>query len=71
MPAGHVHVGRWFETEQIALELQGFSWMHGLMQLLDLHAKLSGHSSSEEQPTSTGAAIDNKHNTKDLEFQTF
>jgi hypothetical protein len=34
--------------------------MQGLIQLLDLQAKLSGHSSSEEQPTSTGAAKVNR-----------
>jgi hypothetical protein len=25
VPGGHVQVGLWFDTEQIALELQGFS----------------------------------------------
>jgi hypothetical protein len=56
VPAGQVHVGLWLETEQMALELHGFSCTQGLMQLLDRHAKLRGHSSSAEQPTSTGAA---------------
>lgn len=57
MPAGQVQVGLWLDTEQMALELQGFSWTQGLMQLRDRQAKLSGHSSSAEQPTSTGAAL--------------
>ena len=57
MPAGHVHVGRWLETEHTALELQGFSCTQGFIQLLDRHAKLRGHSSSAEHPTSTGAAF--------------
>jgi len=43
------------DTEQIALELQGFSWTQGLIQLLDRQARLNEHSSSAEQPSITGS----------------
>jgi len=44
----------------MAVGLQGFSVAHGLMQLLCRHARVEGHSSSPEHPTSTGAALMHK-----------
>jgi len=55
VPGGHVHVALWFVTEHIAEGLQGLFAAHGFMQLLDTQAWNEEHSSSEEQPASTGA----------------
>ena len=49
-------------TVHSALELQGLSTAQGLTQALFLQAILNGHSSSEEQPTSIGAAMNLKNN---------
>lgn len=57
VPGGHVHVALWFATEQIAEGLQGLFVAHGFMQLLDTHAWNEEHSSSEEQPASTGSTV--------------
>jgi hypothetical protein len=40
---------------------QGFSTVHGLMHFLFWQACVAGHSLSEVQPDSTGAAVGNKH----------
>jgi hypothetical protein len=55
VPGGHVHVALWFVTEHIADGLQGLFVAQGFMQLLDTQAWNEEHSSSEEQPASTGS----------------
>ena len=56
VPGGHVHKGLWFETVHVAVELHGLFAIHGFTQLLPMQAWADEHSSSEEQPTSIGAA---------------
>lgn len=54
MPGGHLQVGSWFLTEQVANGLQGLSVAQGLIQALFWQAWEEGHSKSEEQPISRG-----------------
>ena len=49
-PGGHLQVALWFRISHIAVELQGLSVVHGLMQFLLRQAWVAEHSMSEEQP---------------------
>jgi len=56
VPGGQVHTALWFVTEHLADWLQGLFVVQGFTQLLEMHAWNEGHSSSDEQPASMGAA---------------
>jgi len=56
VPGGHVHKGLWFETVHVAVELHGLFVVQGFTQLLPMQALSDEHSSSDEQPTTIGAA---------------
>ena len=59
-PGGHLQTALWLLTVHSAVELQGLSTAQGLTQALFLQAWVNGHSSSDEQPTSMGAATKGK-----------
>ena len=65
-PGGHLQTALWLFTVHSAVELQGLSAAQGLTQALFLQAWVKGHSSSEEQPTSRGAAENEKERTQSV-----
>ena len=56
-PSGHVHIGLWLATLQVAVAAHGSLITHGLMQDLFSHAEWSGQSLSLEQPAGGGASV--------------
>lgn len=60
VPGGQLQTALWLVTEHLADWLQGLLVVQGFTQLLETHAWNVGHSSSDEQPASMGAALGNK-----------
>ena len=57
MPEGHWQVGLCDFVIHVAKAPHGFSVLHGFKHLRFLQAWLSGHSESDEHPSSIGAAL--------------